>query len=110
MVGISSGIIELAVGHVGLAKNREGRAWLRDEQTFHGGERDGLIFGDQFSLHVAGGEELKAGGDDADEHAGFEESAAVGYIAVGEEIECADGSHHETAGLYGAEHGVSVLP
>ena len=64
----------------------------------------------EFALHVASGKKLEQSGDHADQYAAFNEDAAVDLMAIGEQIECADGGHDEAAGLHRAQHGVCVLP
>ena len=83
-------IVERCARHVGLAENRQRRAVCDFEQAFHGGQSGGLISRDMFALHVAGGEQLQNGGDDADDHADADEGAAVSFVAVREQIKRAD--------------------
>ncbi len=103
-------VIEPPVLHIGLAEDGQRRAFLADEQSFHGREGDRLIARDQNTLHVPGRVKLEQGSDHSDDDSGAQEDAGVGFKFSAKQVERGDRNHDEAAGLHRAEHVVGVLP
>src|SRR5215475_9708308 len=86
-IGNFEWVIEFALTDVRLSEDRKRRAFLRNKKTFHSGECDGLVPGNQNALNVAGGNQLQDRSDDADSDAETEEGPAIDDVAPGKQVE-----------------------
>src|ERR1700674_787593 len=88
--GNFQGVVEFSFFHIRLSEDRQRRSLLRFKKSFHRRQRRLLIVRNQLSLHVAGGKELQDRRNRSYQYARSQKSAAVHFIALGQQIKSAD--------------------
>src|SRR5436190_361039 len=103
-------IVQLLFFHIGLADQNNVGAALGIEETFHGGECNGLMLSYELAAAISSWKKLNEGSEESCRNTESKKQPPIVGLLSRQHVVGSDGSHEKCSGDTSAEHVVQVLP